>query len=85
MIPDRSSGLIRLSTSGCVRPVMPGSVREWGERVSDQHGVTMRLQDALDRIRERDRVMRHRESQQKYFEKNREMVNEKKRIARAGG
>ncbi|QXO95868.1 hypothetical protein KSK55_05615 [Methanospirillum purgamenti] len=45
----------------------------------------MRLQDALDRIRERDRVMRHRESQQKYFEKNREMVNEKKRIARAGG
>jgi len=57
----------------------------FGSGGSDQHGVTMRLQDALDRIRERDRVMRHRESQQKYFEKNREMVNEKKRIARAGG
>lgn len=44
----------------------------------------MRLQDALIRIKERDRAVRHRESQQKYFEKNRDRVNEKKREARAG-
>lgn len=35
VIPDRLSGLIRLSTSGCVIPVMLGSVRGWGERVSE--------------------------------------------------
>lgn len=45
----------------------------------------MKLQDVLDRIKEQDRVIRHRESQQKYCEKNRERVNEKKREARAGG
>lgn len=45
----------------------------------------MRLGDALDRVKERDRVIRHRESQQKYYEKNREKVNEKKREARRGG
>ncbi len=45
----------------------------------------MRLGDALSRIKERDRVLRHRESQQKYLEKNRDRVNEKKRMARVGG
>jgi hypothetical protein len=47
--------------------------------------MIMRLQDVLDRIKEWDRVIRHRESQQKYLEKNRDRVNARKREARAGG
>jgi hypothetical protein len=43
----------------------------------------MRLKDAISRIRERNRIIRHRESQQKYCAKNRDAVNAKKRVVRS--